>query len=185
MAWHPRDPPDHMEDRGVHGHQCAAGAAARHPGQNVPDQVQGPLSPKVSAAALVAHSHPGQAKCSRCEQQREKVVSQTLEDCKVEVLMAHGRESSKHFAGLFQGLGGQSAKLETDLISLFLPSLREPVSLLPWIDHSRGTHCGNAGRGAESRLHAVRCAPRGVVLPAVYACGPAVTYLGASSPQGG
>lgn len=46
VAQHPRDPPDHVEDRGVHGNQRAAGAAARHPGQDVPDQVQGPLSPK-------------------------------------------------------------------------------------------------------------------------------------------
>lgn len=48
MAQHPRDPPDHVEDCGVHSNQCAAGAAARHPGQDVPDQVQGPLSPQVS-----------------------------------------------------------------------------------------------------------------------------------------
>lgn len=50
VAQHPRDPPDHVEDRGVHSHQRAAGVTARHPGQNVPDQVQGPLPPEVSAA---------------------------------------------------------------------------------------------------------------------------------------
>lgn len=49
VAQQPRDPPDHMEDRGVHGDQRVAGAGARHPGQDVPDQVQGPLSPQVSA----------------------------------------------------------------------------------------------------------------------------------------
>lgn len=58
VAQHPRDPPDHVEDRGVHGNQRAAGAAARHPGQDVPDQVQGPLSPKVSAAALGSPQPP-------------------------------------------------------------------------------------------------------------------------------
>lgn len=46
------------EDRGIHGDQRAAGAAARHPGQNVPDQVQGPLSSQVSAAALGSPQPP-------------------------------------------------------------------------------------------------------------------------------
>lgn len=50
VAQHPRDPPDHMEDRGIHGHQRAAGVTARHLGQNVPDQVQGPLPHQVSLA---------------------------------------------------------------------------------------------------------------------------------------
>lgn len=50
VAQHSRDPPDHVEDRGVHSHQRAAGVTACHPGQNVPDQVQGPLPPQVSAA---------------------------------------------------------------------------------------------------------------------------------------
>lgn len=58
MAQHPRDPPDHMEDRGIHGNQCAAGAAAGHLGQDVPDQVQGPLPPQVSAAETA---------CDKCE----------------------------------------------------------------------------------------------------------------------
>ncbi|XP_032447699.1 sushi domain-containing protein 4 isoform X5 [Lynx canadensis] len=43
VAQHSRDPPDHVEGRGVHGDQRAAGAAAGHPGQDVPDQVQGPF----------------------------------------------------------------------------------------------------------------------------------------------
>lgn len=50
VAQYPRDPSDHMEDRGIHSHQCAAGVTARHPGQDVPDQVQGPLPPQVSAS---------------------------------------------------------------------------------------------------------------------------------------
>lgn len=49
VAQHPRDPPDHVEDRSIHGHQCAAGVTARHPGENVPDQVQGPLPHQVGA----------------------------------------------------------------------------------------------------------------------------------------
>lgn len=50
VAQHPRDPPDHVEDRSIHGHQRAAGVTACHPGQNVPDQVQGPLPHQVGAA---------------------------------------------------------------------------------------------------------------------------------------
>lgn len=101
VAQHPRDPPDHVEDRSIHGDQRATCAAARHPGQDVPDQVQGPLPLQVGAA----HSHPARAQCSRREQW-EVETGLTLDECRVEVLRENRGKSRKPFSGVSGGVWG-------------------------------------------------------------------------------
>lgn len=178
-----------MEDRGVHSDQRAAGAAARHPGQNVPDQVQGPLSSQVSAAALGSPQPPrlGAAQppgaAERKDGQPQGMQSPASEG-------SRGRKPAC-FPARFWGLSARWRQTHFPLSASLPPSppLPAPATMNPYLPltlarHSQGGPCIGCREGEQSwRCTPHTSPPLGHPHCPLCACGSRVMYLRASRPR--